>query len=58
MRVVEDTTRAEGTKRLCFTCGARETQALNSLGPVRIRHTPWERLRFTCATREAEVFGT
>ena len=23
-----------------------------------IRHTPWKRLRFTCAAREAEAFGT
>ena len=23
-----------------------------------IRHTPWERLRFACAAREAEAFGT
>ena len=34
MRLIVDTRWAEGAKRLCFTCGARETQALNSLGPV------------------------
>ena len=57
MRLIVGTKWAEGAKRLRFTCGAREIQALNSLGPIRIRHTPWERLRFTCAAREAEAFG-
>ena len=32
MRLIVDTRWAKGAKRLCFTCGARETQALNSLG--------------------------
>ena len=52
MRLIVDTIWAQGGKRLSFTCGARETQALNSLGPVhwlyRIRylnssvtHAPW-----------------
>ena len=31
MRLIGDTRLAKGSKRLCFTCGARETQALNSL---------------------------
>ena len=32
MRLIVDTRWAKGAKRLCFRCGARETQALNSLG--------------------------
>ena len=32
MRLIVDTRWAKGAKRLCFTCCARETQALNSLG--------------------------
>ena len=32
MRLIVDTRWAKGAKRLCFTCGARKTQALNSLG--------------------------
>ena len=36
MRFIVDTRWAEGAKRLCFTCGACETQALNSLGPVHL----------------------
>ena len=32
MRLIVDTRWAKGAKRLCFTCGARETQALNFLG--------------------------
>ena len=28
MRLIVDTRWAEGAKRLCFTCGARENQAL------------------------------
>ena len=32
MRLIVDTRWAKGAKRLCFPCGTRETQALNSLG--------------------------
>ena len=32
VRLIVDTRWANGAKRLSFTCGARETQALNSLG--------------------------
>ena len=32
MRLIVDTRWAKGAKRLCFTCGARGTEALNSLG--------------------------
>ena len=32
MRLIVDTRWARGAKRLCFTSGACETQALNSLG--------------------------
>ena len=34
MQIIAGTTWGEGAKRLCFTCGARDTQALNSLSPV------------------------
>ena len=34
MRLIVDTRWAEGAKHMCFTCGARETQGLNFLGPV------------------------
>ena len=32
MRLIVDTRWVDGAKRLCFTCGARETLAFNSLG--------------------------
>ena len=34
MRLIVDIRWAEGAKRLCFTCGARQTQALSALDPV------------------------
>ena len=58
MRLIVDTRQAKSAKRLCFTCGARKTQTMISLGPVRIKHMPRVRLRFTCTAREAEAFGT